>query len=163
MRMQGVSFEHIPAMHIPFRFFNTAPWMGVLAAIVLMSGGSSGLHSQWTPSLLAATHFLTLGFMATVMLGALFQLLPVIGGVQIPYTPFVATVVHLALMIGVPLLALGFFIRNYQLFWFAIPLLIFGFLVFLMAFGTLVIKKVNHGDSMLASAHPETYKHLINI
>ena len=78
MRMQGLSFDNIPAMHIPFRFFNTAPWMGVLAAVALMAGADVGLHSQWTPSLLAATHFITQGFMATVMLGALFQLLTVI-------------------------------------------------------------------------------------
>jgi len=150
MRMQGVSFESIPAMHIPFRFFNTAPWMGVLAAISLIVGSSAGLHSQWTPSLLAATHFITLGFMATIMLGALFQLLPVISGVQIPYTTFVATFVHLALFAGVPLLASGFLLKQYELFWFAIPILMSGFLVFLSAFGVLLLRKINGGDSILA-------------
>ncbi len=148
MRMQGLSFDNIPAMHIPFRFFNTAPWMGVLAAVALMTGAEAGLHSQWTPSLLAATHFITLGFMSTVMLGALFQLLPVISGFQIPYTPYVATVVHLALLIGVPFLSLGFLFEQYELFWFAVPILLAGFVIFLSAFGKLLVARVSGGDSI---------------
>ena len=148
MRMQGLSFDKIPAWHVPFRFFNTAPWMGVLAALTLLSGDGSGLISQWSPTTLAATHLLTLGFMVMIMLGALFQMLPVISGVQIPKTPVVATIVHLALLVGVPLLASGFFFAKYQLFLYAVPVLITGFLVFLGAFGLLLTRKIGGGDSV---------------
>jgi hypothetical protein len=39
--------------------------------------GPGAVGSRWTAPVLAATHLLTLGFMAHAMLGALLQLLPV--------------------------------------------------------------------------------------
>ena len=101
MRMKGLSLEAIPPIHLPFRFFNTAPWMGVLAALVLLSSAEQAFSTQWSPELLGITHLLTLGFMTMVMLGALFQLVPVISGRVIPGGTVVATLVHLLLLTGV--------------------------------------------------------------
>ncbi len=148
MRMKGLSLETIPPIHIPFRFFNTAPWMGVLAALVLLLGADRAFSSQWSPELLAITHLLTLGFMAMVMLGAMFQLVPVISGRMIPGGTIVATGVHLLLSIGVLLLVAGFYWQAYWLFAWALPVLLAAFAIFLLALGSLLLRHIGGGDSI---------------
>ena len=148
MRMKGLSLETIPPIHIPFRFFNTAPWMGVLAALVLLPGAGEAFNSQWSPGLLAATHLLTLGFMAMVMLGAMFQLVPVISGRMIPGGTVVATGVHLLLSLGVLLLVAGFYWQAYWLFGWALPVLLAAFALFLLALGSLLLRHIGGGDSI---------------
>ena len=150
MRTQGLSFENIPALHIPFRFFNTAPWMGVIAAIVLMCGSENTMLSHWTPTLLAVTHLLTLGFLSMVMLGALFQVLPVICGETLPYSSRVASLVHLFLLAGLLSLSLGFVQQNYPLFYLALPLLSLAFFGFLLSLGALLVQKLRGGESIFA-------------
>ena len=59
MRMKGLTLETIPPIHIPFRFFNTAPWMGVLAALVLLLAAATGILAA---ALLLAADFAWLGF-----------------------------------------------------------------------------------------------------
>jgi hypothetical protein len=148
MRMKGLSLETIPPIHIPFRFFNTAPWMGVLAALVLLLGAGRAFSSQWSPELLAVTHLLTLGFMAMVMLGAMFQLVPVISGRMIPGGAIVATGVHLLLSIGVLLLVAGFYWQAYWLFAWALPVLLAAFAIFLLALGSLLLRHIGGGDAI---------------
>ncbi|RLA49299.1 MAG: hypothetical protein DRR04_06640 [Gammaproteobacteria bacterium] len=146
--MQGLSLETIPPIHIPFRFFNTAPWMGVLAALVLLFDAGGAFSSQWSPELLAVTHLLTLGFMAMVMLGAMFQLVPVISGRMIPGGAIVATGVHLLLSIGVLLLVAGFYWKAYWLFAWALPVLLTAFAMFLLALGSLLLRQIGGGDAI---------------
>ena len=148
MRMKGLSLETIPPIHIPFRFFNTAPWMGVLAALVLLLGAARSYSSQWSPELLAATHLLTLGFMAMVMLGAMFQLVPVISGRMIPGGTIVATGVHLLLLSGVLLLVAGFYWQAYWLFAWALPVLLAAFMLFLLALASLLLRHIGGGDAI---------------
>ena len=83
MKMTGLSFDNIPPLWIPFRFFMTAPLFGIAAGLLLALSPDSWL-SRWHPALLGFTHLLTLGFMAMVMLGALFQLMPVVSSQSIP-------------------------------------------------------------------------------
>ena len=150
MRMQGLSLETIPPIHIPFRFFLTAPWMGLIAAGVLLFGPDSALSSQWTPQLLGVTHLLTLGFMAMVMLGAMFQLVPVITGRLIPGGTVVPTLVHLFLLAGMLLLAVGFCGQLYGLFGWAGPLLLASFAVFLFPLGSLFLRGIGGGDAVFS-------------
>ena len=84
MRMSGLALDSLPPIHIPFRFFLTAPWFGILAAMVLLFSGPELWTSHWNPALIGLTHLFTLGFMTMTMLGALFQLLPVLSGEQVP-------------------------------------------------------------------------------
>lgn len=150
MRMEGLSFDNIPAIHIPFRFFNTAPWMGVLAAVVMFFAGSDGFVSQWTPALLAITHLLTLGFMLMVMFGALFQLLPVISGEAIPYASKIVSLVHITLVLGVLLLVCGFIFQQYLFFHFALPVFLLAFITFLGSLGSLLLKNIRGGESIFS-------------
>jgi len=146
--MKGLSLETIPPIHLPFRFFNTAPWMGVLAALALLFGADQGFSSQWSPELLGITHLLTLGFVTMVMLGAMFQLVPVISGRMIPGGAIVATLVHLLLLAGVLLLVVGFYWQAYWLFAWALPVLLAAFVTFLVALGSLLLRRIGGGDSI---------------
>ncbi len=148
MSLPGLAFDNSPAIHIPFRFFNTAPWMGVAAALVLLVSAETAFTTQWTPALLAVTHLFTLGFMVMIMIGALFQVIPVITGETIPYGQPVATIVHLLLGTGTGLLVAGFATQHYPLFWYALPLLALCFISFLTALGSLLVRGVRGGDSI---------------
>ena len=148
MRMKGLTLDTIPPIHLPFRFFNTAPWMGMLAALVLLSGAERAFSTQWSPELLGITHLLTLGFMTMVMLGAMFQLVPVISGRMIPGGTIVATLVHLLLLAGVLLLVAGFYWQAYWLFAWALPVLLAAFITFLGALGSLLLRRIGGGDSI---------------
>jgi len=148
VRMKGLSLETIPVIHIPFRFFITAPLMGIIAAVILLCGADRVFSSPWSPELLAITHLLTLGFMAMIMLGAMFQLVPVISGQMIAGGTRVATVVHTLLCTGVVLLAAGFYWQAYSLFSWAVPLLLLAFLVFLLALASVLLRRVGGGDSI---------------
>ncbi len=70
--------------------------------------------SRWMPSVLAATHMLTLGFMMEVMLGALIQMLPVVAGANLAKPLLLARIVHGGLTLGVLLLAAGFLLGLLQ-------------------------------------------------
>jgi hypothetical protein len=134
VRVQGLSFDQMPEMDIPFRFFLTAPWMGVAAALVLLTGGwLLPLPQEWSPRFLASTHLITLGFMTMVMMGALFQLLPVITGQRIPCTRMVATLSHLALLTGASLLAVAFLAELSWIFLLAMSLLFVAIFPFVAA------------------------------
>ena len=75
-----LSFEQAPPLNAPLRFFLTAPLFGVIAGLLLLLEGEGVLLSRWSPSALALTHLLTLGFMLQIMIGALIQVLPVVSG-----------------------------------------------------------------------------------
>lgn len=103
-----LSFDKSPPLAAPFRFFLTAPVMGMLAALLFLLDGEAILASRWTPSALAVTHVLTLGFLAQVMLGALIQILPVVAGANVPAPLWVARLTHGGLLGGTLALVFGF-------------------------------------------------------
>lgn len=107
--MQGLlSFDKLPPFSAPLRFFLSAPLFSLAAALLLLAGGPDLLASRWTPSLLAATHLLTIGFMLMVMLGALIQILPVVAGANLARPLLLARGLHGGLGAGALLLAGGF-------------------------------------------------------
>jgi len=103
---QSLSYDAAPAFATPLRFFLTAPLFGVAAGAALFAMPEL-LDSRWTPGALAVTHLIAVGFMLSVMLGALFQVLPVVAGAVIPMSGIVSTTVHLALTAGAIFLAWG--------------------------------------------------------
>lgn len=107
--MQGLlSFEKAPPFAAPLRFFLTAPLFGVLAGLLLVVGGGDGLASRWLPTVLAATHLITVGFMLQIMIGALVQVLPVIAGANLARPMLVARISHVGLTFGAFALAGAF-------------------------------------------------------
>jgi hypothetical protein len=129
----ALSMEQAPPQTVPLRFLLTAPWFAAAAGALLLWGGPQAIASRWTGVVLAATHLLTLGFMAHAMLGALLQLLPVVAGVPVPRSGLVAAIAHPALLFGTLVLAAGFVLGVPMLFAAAMILLAVAFGVYLCA------------------------------
>ena len=100
MDTRGLDLNSIPPLFIPLRFFLSAPVFGILAALLIIFIGEDLWQSRWSPSSLSLTHLLTVGFMLMIMLGALFQFVPVISGQLIPGTLAIVPVIHPLLVVG---------------------------------------------------------------
>jgi hypothetical protein len=109
------------------RYFLTAPVFALFAALLLLIQGPSLPVSRWSPSALAFTHCLTIGFLSMAMIGALLQILQVVAGVEVFKTRLTATAVHALLCAGCLLLCGGFLREEALLFMFALPCLLLGF------------------------------------
>ncbi|MEW6648223.1 MAG: hypothetical protein AB1450_13570 [Pseudomonadota bacterium] len=103
-----LSLEQTPPLAVPLRFFLTAPLFGLAAALLALWIGPGHMGSRWQPGVLAFTHLLTLGYLAMVMFGALFQLLPVLVGVRLRWPLPIARVIHGLLVAGTLLLVTAF-------------------------------------------------------
>ena len=108
MRPAGLALERAPPIAVPLRFFLTAPLFLLAAGAVLVWSGPEALTWRGSPAALAATHFVTLGFMTMVMAGAMLQMLPVLAGAPVPHVETVAALVHVGLALGAAALGVGF-------------------------------------------------------
>jgi hypothetical protein len=150
MRQSGLRLDRIPPANIPFRFFLTAPWFAILAALLLLANGPETWTGLRNPVLIGITHLMTLGFVTMVMLGALFQLLPVLGGKSVPAARRVAFVVHIFLVTGVLFLCTGFVLHDWFLFRFALPALLIAVGCFVFAIGSRLVTVPVGADSIQA-------------
>jgi hypothetical protein len=108
MNMSGMSFDALPPIDIPFRFFATAiAFMMGLAFFVYFSGDILWI-SRWHPAMLALTHGFTLGFITPIMMGALLQMLPVVGGIGLKNVGNIGRICYPLHFIGTALLMYGF-------------------------------------------------------
>lgn len=107
---RSLNYAAMPAIGVPLPFLLTAPCFVLGAALLLAWHGELALVSRWTPLTLAMTHLLTLGFLSMTIVGALYQLLPVVAGVAIPLAGPAAALSWCGLVLGTLLLsgALGF-------------------------------------------------------
>ncbi|MGC2049421.1 MAG: hypothetical protein WA635_12530 [Gallionella sp.] len=100
---------------------------------MLVSGSDNPFTDIHSPALLAATHSITLGFMAMIMLGAIQQILPVVIVSPMPASRLTAWVTFLLLISGAVLLPAGFMLGNPVLLNLAWPLLGLAFMTFIIA------------------------------
>ena len=128
-----LSFEQAPPISAPLRFFLTAPLFSILGGVLLLYSGPEMFSSRWTPSALALTHLITVGFMLQVMLGALQQLLPVVAGANFVRPQTIATLVHATITPGALFLAAAFLTYQPLLFGCAAVLLATGVTIFIWA------------------------------
>lgn len=133
MKIASLSPDQAPPIGLPLRFFSVAPLFLALAALVLAMGDGNPFVNRHSPALLAATHHVTLGFMAMIMVGAIQQMLPVVIGSPMPAAQWVAWFTFLPLAAGALLLSAGFVLGNPLLLNLSWPLLGFAFLVFIAA------------------------------
>lgn len=99
MQTSGLSLDQAPPLAIPASFFLTVA-IGILAAgCILIAAGSAALNTPWAPQTLALTHAGTLGVLAMGMLGALYQMTPVVAGKPVPFTR-IAHLVQALLLAG---------------------------------------------------------------
>lgn len=99
MKTGGLSLDQAPALSIPASFFLTIPFGIFTAGCILLVSGAASLSSPWMPQALALTHAGTLGVLAMGMIGALYQMTPVIAGAPVPYMR-IAHIVQLMLLAG---------------------------------------------------------------
>jgi len=138
-----LSLKQSPPFSVPARFLVSAPFFSLLAALVLLWHGPQMISHRWTPELLAVTHFLTLGFLAMSMLGAMMQLMPVLMGMVIPRAVVFSSIIHAPLFLGSLCLGLAWLLQINQLFIIAIVLLGFSFSVFITVATERLIRSAN--------------------
>ncbi|NPB07247.1 MAG: hypothetical protein GXO03_06565 [Aquificae bacterium] len=103
MTPQGLQLLYLPPFSIIARFFVTAVFFAFIGSTYLTYQAVKG-----ELLLPPAVHLFTLGFMAMTMIGALFQMLPVVAGVTLERPLELAFAVHVSSLGGVLLLVLGF-------------------------------------------------------
>jgi hypothetical protein len=133
MKTVSLNTEQAPPISVPLRVFAVAPLFLVLATLILLSGTDNPFSDPHMPALLAATHCITLGFMANIMVGAMQQILPVVIGSPMPASRLTAWLIFLALASGALLLSAGFVLGLPSLLNLAWPLLLLAFLTFIGA------------------------------
>ncbi|WP_440876112.1 hypothetical protein [Thalassotalea sp. PLHSN55] len=133
MNLSGLSFNALPPIHLPFRFFLTAPLFAFACAALIFAFGESLWLTRWHPAMLSLTHGFTLGILTMVMMGALLQILPVVAGISVPKVDIVASVSHLCLVFGSATLMLSFIFPTPLLLWFSLVALGIAFLLFIGA------------------------------
>ncbi len=104
----GLSLEQAPPISVVLRFFITASIFGIVAGVLLLIFGKE-VFDPSNKEALIITHILALGVMASFMLGALFQMLPVIAGVVLKTPGKKAMFVHVTFTLGVIMIALAFY------------------------------------------------------
>ena len=133
MVQPGLSLEQAPPLSVPFRFFLTAPAFGLACAALLLWRGPEVFDSRWMPAALGATHLVTLGLLASVMIGAMMQILPVLVGAPLPAPRVVAGLTHVLLIGGTLALTGGFLWLQPALLGAAVVVLGAGFAIFVVA------------------------------
>jgi len=148
MNISGLSFNALPPIDLPFRFFLSGPLFIIACALLVLFSGEALWLSRWQPNMLALTHGFTLGFLTMVMMGALLQLLPVIGGIGIAKPRIIATTSHVLYCAGIIALMLSFIFSHHWLTLTALLLLSLGVGLYLSAIIWVLLKKISQGDSI---------------
>ena len=103
---EGLSLEQAPPLLIPVSFFLVAPVALIAAGVVLIYGGEQLLWTRFGAHAPAMLHLGTIGFLAAVMLGALYQMIPVVAGARVALVRL-AHAVHACLVGGGAALVYG--------------------------------------------------------
>lgn len=104
--MRGLSLDQAPPLATVASFFVMGPLFAGAAGTLLAWRGLDALTQPFAPLTLALTHLLTLGFLGSVMMGALYQMIPVVLGEPVPRARL-AHVVHASFGVGVVCLVVG--------------------------------------------------------
>jgi hypothetical protein len=84
MDTQGLQLDQAPPLSIPVSFFRMVPLFMGAAGALLAWRGAALVTSPWAPSTIGLTHLGTLGLLGCAMLGALYQMIPVVAGHPVP-------------------------------------------------------------------------------
>ncbi|HJO22056.1 MAG: hypothetical protein QF890_05910 [Myxococcota bacterium] len=148
MHTEGLHLEQAPPLAIPLSFFLSAPIAVVGAGLLLLIGGSGALTTSWAPLTLSLTHLGTLGLLAMVMMGALYQMTAVVAGSPVPRVRL-AYAVHPLFVLGVVCLCWGTASVSAGLVAFAIGPLGVALLLFLIPVGTALHRAPTRNQTVL--------------
>ncbi|MCW8956327.1 MAG: hypothetical protein OQL09_05545 [Gammaproteobacteria bacterium] len=132
MNYTQLSLGQAPSIATPLRFLITAPLFAIAAALLFIINGPEMFQSRWLPNTLAATHLITLGFVTMSMMGALFQLLPVLAGSIFPKSSITSPLIHTLFSSGVICFTMGLANSQPLLIKIALFLLLPALLIFLI-------------------------------
>lgn len=103
-----LNYELAPSPATIFGCLLPAPWLGMLAGLLLAFGPAQGMPDRFAPLTLAVTHCLVLGMLAPIMIGALFQLMPVVAGQTVAAARYISPFVALGSAFVASALSVGF-------------------------------------------------------
>ncbi len=141
-RDSGLSLDQAPPLQIPLRFFVTAPIFGIVAGLFILAFVPS-LAARSSLEVITLTHFFTIGFLAMVMIGAMFQMLPVVAGARFKYQNILAPLIHSLLSGGLIVFAYGIYTYTSIAMIVAMVLMAFAFLMFIFSTLSALIKAKN--------------------
>jgi hypothetical protein len=104
----GLSLEQAPPISVVLRFFVTASIFGIVLGIFFLLYDFNLISFSLYSFKLIVIHVLSLGIVASFMLGAMFQMLPVLAGVIITFPIKQAMVAHTFLTFGLILQIIAF-------------------------------------------------------
>lgn len=119
----NLSLDQAPSIFTPLRFFISAPLFLLATGVILLIAGPEIFSNRWMPATLAVTHLVTLGFISMCMIGALFQILPVVTGCSIPRPERISLLIYSLYTPGVISLVTGFMLSSPFAFRLALALL----------------------------------------
>ncbi len=121
--MKGLSFLYLPPFSIVARFMVTGSLMGILVALYSLYMVYTSF--SYLPPLV---HLFTVGFMSSFMIGALFQMLPVVAGAVIENPLPKATISHITLTLSALIFPIALTFRDSYFSILAVSLLAFSLL-----------------------------------
>lgn len=153
---RALNYDLTPRLSVPLRFFLTALLFALLSCLLLLWAGAPALSSRWTPALLAMTHLWLLGCATLTIIGALFQLLPVVGGRALPKGNLYANSILACVSGAALLLPLAFLSGIRPLFPLAASLATAGLIIFLLG----CLRLFTRSDKPLAEGAKPMYRAL---
>jgi hypothetical protein len=103
----GIATERSPEFSLPLRYFLLAIAAYLAATVGMVAFGGDLTGSPWHPRVLGLTHLLTLGTIVSMIMGASYQLVPVVLLVPI-WNPRLAKATFWVHLAGVVALVVGF-------------------------------------------------------
>lgn len=142
----GLSLDQAPPISVVLRFFITATVFGILSGLLLLIFGKE-VFTPHSNEAIILTHILALGVMASFMIGALFQMLPVIAGVVLQTPTKKAMFVHVLFTLGVVSLIIAFYTASSYLYLISAFLLGFSLLFTTSIMVSNLLKLQDHSSS----------------
>lgn len=143
----GISLDQAPPIKIPFRMILSAPLFGILGSILIFFLEAS--MNRFTPQIVAIAHLFFVGFAGFIMIGAIYQMLPVVIGVIFKFQENISKIVFVFLSFG--LLSFVYkLLYDSNMAGLASSVLLFGGFIFFVIFSLVSIgNKINSTASSL--------------
>ncbi len=131
---RGLSLDQAPPIDVVLRFFLTIAIFGVFAGVAMLTTDEGSVGIWEAPQTVAVVHLVLLGMVGMAMVGALFQMLPVMAGAPIRSPRYHARWIHALMGLGTLILSGAFYIPLPAMLHPAMAMLVgsLGFVVFLI-------------------------------
>ena len=130
MKTSNLSLDQAPPEDIPFRYLLTGPAFGILAGILLSVYGERIFITAWSLDTVALVHMITLGWLTLIMIGAFYQMVPVLVGGHVSWN-HLSRINYYSLVSGILSLTSGFLFWKMLLIKSAAVLLLVSFSLFI--------------------------------